>query len=69
MTPEENLKKIQTVYLSISTNVVFIKKRMQGLKKCVPSHISDLTANISQLRQKQCSTNLYNWFSRNLLVN
>ena len=69
MTPEENLKKIQTVYLSISTNVVFIKKRMQGLKKCAPGHISDLTACISQLRQKQCSTNLYNWFSRNLLVN
>ena len=69
MTPEENLKKIQTVYLSISTNVVFIKKRMQGLEKCVPSHSSDLTACISQLRQKQCSTNLYNGFSRNLLVN
>lgn len=69
MTPEENLKKIQTVYLSISTNVVFIKKRMQGLKKCAPGHISDLTACISQLRQKHCSTNLYNWFSRNLLVN
>lgn len=68
MTPEENLK-IQTVYLSISTNVGFIKKRMQGLKKYVPSHISDLTACISQLRQKQRSTNLYNWFSRNLLVN